>query len=154
MSEVHLIEFNGWGVFKKYFLEKTFFTWFIINAFTTIILFAFITLGLLFEWPIRKVFTITSSKDPSQKQKKATLSQHKEPSRIHGITLKGSSKSLVLIGEGSLKMKIVIANSVGVDTNGYHMVHVPSRWSLGVKNHTNCSYYPMGISLHILAFKT
>jgi len=39
-------------------------------------------------------------------------------------------------------MKIVIANSVGVDTNGYHMVHVPSRWSLGVKNHTNCSYYP------------
>ena len=39
-------------------------------------------------------------------------------------------------------MKIVIANSVGVDTNGYHMVHVPSRWSLGVKNHTNCNYYP------------
>ncbi len=39
-------------------------------------------------------------------------------------------------------MNIVIANSVGVDTNGYHMVHVPSRWSLGVKNHTNCSYYP------------
>ena len=31
-------------------------------------------------------------------------------------------------------MKIVIANSVGVDSNGYHMVHVPSRWSLGVKN--------------------
>ena len=39
-------------------------------------------------------------------------------------------------------MKIVIANSVGVDPNGYHMVHVPSRWSLGVKNFTNCSYYP------------
>ena len=47
-----------------------------------------------------------------------------------------------MTGEGSLIMKIVIANSVGVDTNGYHMVHVPSRWSLGVKNHTNCSYYP------------
>ena len=39
-------------------------------------------------------------------------------------------------------MKIVIANSVGIDSNGYHMVHVPSRWSLGVKNFTNCSYYP------------
>ena len=39
-------------------------------------------------------------------------------------------------------MKIVIANSVGVDRRGYHMVHVPSRWSLGVKNFTNCSYYP------------
>lgn len=39
-------------------------------------------------------------------------------------------------------MKIVVANSVGVDQDGYHMVHVPSRWSLGVKNFTNCSYYP------------
>jgi len=39
-------------------------------------------------------------------------------------------------------MKIVVANSVGIDSNGYHMVHVPSRWSLGVKNFTNCGYYP------------
>lgn len=39
-------------------------------------------------------------------------------------------------------MKIVVANSVGVDQDGFHMVHVPSRWSLGVKNFTNCSYYP------------
>ncbi|PIQ96678.1 MAG: radical SAM protein [Nitrospinae bacterium CG11_big_fil_rev_8_21_14_0_20_56_8] len=39
-------------------------------------------------------------------------------------------------------MKIVVANSVGVDRNGYHMVHVPSRWSLGVRNFTNCGYYP------------
>jgi radical SAM superfamily enzyme YgiQ (UPF0313 family) len=39
-------------------------------------------------------------------------------------------------------MKIVVANSVGIDANGYHMVHVPSRWSLGVKNFTNCGYYP------------
>ncbi len=39
-------------------------------------------------------------------------------------------------------MNIVVANSVGVDQNGYHLVHVPSRWSLGVKNHTNCGYYP------------
>ena len=80
------IELNGWRILKKFFLEKTSFTWVIMNAFTTIVLFAFITLGLLFEWPIRKIFTITSSKDPSQKQKKACLSQHTEPSRIHGIT--------------------------------------------------------------------
>ncbi|MFQ5716198.1 MAG: B12-binding domain-containing radical SAM protein [Nitrospinales bacterium] len=39
-------------------------------------------------------------------------------------------------------MKIVVANSVGIDAEGYRMVHVPSRWSLGVKNFTNCGYYP------------
>ncbi len=39
-------------------------------------------------------------------------------------------------------MNILIANSVGIDRDGYHMVHVPSRWSLGVKNFTNCGYYP------------
>jgi anaerobic magnesium-protoporphyrin IX monomethyl ester cyclase len=39
-------------------------------------------------------------------------------------------------------MNILVANSVGVDQDGYHMVHVPSRWSLGVKNFTNCGYYP------------
>jgi anaerobic magnesium-protoporphyrin IX monomethyl ester cyclase len=37
---------------------------------------------------------------------------------------------------------IIVANSVGIDRDGYHMVHVPSRWSLGVKNFTNCGYYP------------
>ena len=39
-------------------------------------------------------------------------------------------------------MNIIVANSVGIDQDGYHMVHVPSRWSLGVKNFTNCGYYP------------
>jgi radical SAM superfamily enzyme YgiQ (UPF0313 family) len=39
-------------------------------------------------------------------------------------------------------MNIVVANSVGVDSNGFRIVHVPSRWSLGVKNFTNCGYYP------------
>jgi anaerobic magnesium-protoporphyrin IX monomethyl ester cyclase len=39
-------------------------------------------------------------------------------------------------------MDVLVANSVGVDCDGYHMVHVPSRWSLGVKNFTNCGYYP------------
>jgi len=79
------IEFNGWGVFKKYFLEKTSFTWFFINAFTTIILFVFITLGFLLEWPIRKIFTAISSKNLSQKRKKAGIPQRTESSRIHGI---------------------------------------------------------------------
>ena len=79
------IEFNGWGVFKKFFLEKTSFTWFFINAFTTIILFVFITLGFLLEWPIRKIFTAISSKNLSQKRKKAGIPQRTESSRIHGI---------------------------------------------------------------------
>lgn len=39
-------------------------------------------------------------------------------------------------------MNILVGNSVGIDRDGYHMVHVPSRWSLGVKNFTNCGYYP------------
>ena len=39
-------------------------------------------------------------------------------------------------------MDILIGNSVGVDREGFHMVHVPSRWSLGIKNFTNCGYYP------------
>ncbi|HPG31695.1 MAG TPA: radical SAM protein, partial [bacterium] len=43
-------------------------------------------------------------------------------------------------------MNIIIANSVGVDKNGYHIVHSPSRWSLGVKNYTDCIYYPWELS--------
>ena len=49
-------EFDGWGVLRKYLLEKTSFIWLIINGLTTIILFIFITLGLLCEWTIRKMF--------------------------------------------------------------------------------------------------
>ena len=81
------VEFNGWGILKKYFLEKTSLTWFILNAFTTIILFAFITLGLLFEWIFRKVFAIISQKKtPSPIQKAVILPQHTEPSSIHSLT--------------------------------------------------------------------
>ena len=87
------IEFNGWGILKKYFLEKTSFTWFIINAFTTITLFVFITLGLLFEWIFRKVFAITSQKKtPSLRQKAVILPQHTEPSNIHSLTAKVHQK--------------------------------------------------------------
>lgn len=39
-------------------------------------------------------------------------------------------------------MKVVLANAVGKDSDGYYIVHSPSRWSLGVKNYTNCHYYP------------
>lgn len=39
-------------------------------------------------------------------------------------------------------MKILVLNSVGIDERGFRIVHSPSRWSLGVKNYTNCVYYP------------
>ena len=86
------IEFNGWGILKKYFLEKTSFTWFIINAFTTIALFAFITLGLLFEWTVRKVFAITSPRTLSPRQEKVVLPQDTKPSSIHSLTTKAHQK--------------------------------------------------------------
>ena len=80
-------ELNGWRILKKYFLEKTSFTWFIINAFTTVILFAFITLGFLLEWTIRKTLKIIpSSTNHSTKQKTVTRLQQKESSTVHNIT--------------------------------------------------------------------
>ena len=56
------VRFNGWGVLKKYALEKTSFAWVLINGFTTVMLFLFITLGLLCEWIVRKLFAITPIK--------------------------------------------------------------------------------------------
>ena len=50
------VEFNGWGILKKYFLEKSSFAWLVINGITTLVLFTFITLGLLCEWSLRKIF--------------------------------------------------------------------------------------------------
>ena len=87
------VEFNGWGILKKYFLEKTSLTWFILNAFTTIILFAFITLGLLCEWTIRKVFIINpAKKNLATEQQKITLPQRAERPSIHGLTPKAHQK--------------------------------------------------------------
>ena len=87
------VEFNGWGILKKYFLEKTSLTWFILNAFTTIILFAFITLGLLCEWTIRKVFIINpAKKNLATEQQNITLPQHAERSSIHGLTHEAHQK--------------------------------------------------------------
>jgi len=80
-------ELNGWRILKKYFLEKTSFTWFIINAITTIILFALITFGLLLEWTLRKVLkVIPHKKNHPNKQEKVIPSQHEEPSTAHNIT--------------------------------------------------------------------
>jgi ADP-heptose:LPS heptosyltransferase len=79
------IEFNGWGALKKYFLEKTSFTWFIINVLTTVTLFVFITLGLLFEWAVRKVFSITCLKGHSLTKKKVALTQYTEPQNMHSL---------------------------------------------------------------------
>ena len=40
-------------------------------------------------------------------------------------------------------MKVVIANSVGIDKEGNYIIHSPSRWSVGVKD-KSCwfAYYP------------
>jgi len=38
-------------------------------------------------------------------------------------------------------MKIIIANSVGIDSKGYRMIHYPSRWTTGVKR-AYFSWYP------------
>ncbi len=40
-------------------------------------------------------------------------------------------------------MKIVLANSIGKDKNGYHIIYSPSRWSEGVRSLSNWfAYYP------------
>ena len=73
------IRFNGWGVLKKYALEKTSFAWVLINGFTTVILFLFITLGLLCEWIIRKIFAINPIKSNyTARPQGTTLTQHVE----------------------------------------------------------------------------
>jgi len=41
------------------------------------------------------------------------------------------------------KYKIVVANSVGRDSDGYYLVHSPSRWSVGWKGYREVfTYYP------------
>lgn len=40
-------------------------------------------------------------------------------------------------------MKIVIANSIGIDKDGYYIIHSPSRWSEGLRNKYQWfAYYP------------
>lgn len=40
-------------------------------------------------------------------------------------------------------MKVVIVNSIGVDSKGYYIIHSPSRWSEGVRSKDNWfTYYP------------
>lgn len=40
-------------------------------------------------------------------------------------------------------MKVVLANSIGVDSRGYYIIHSPSRWSEGIRNKGNWfAYYP------------
>jgi hypothetical protein len=73
------VQFNGWGVLKKYALEKTSFAWILINGLTTVILFSFITLGLLCEWIIRKIFAINPVKSKyTARSQGATLAQYVE----------------------------------------------------------------------------
>ena len=50
-------------------------------------LFAFITLGLLLEWAVRKVFALTSLKNiHSLRKQKVPLPKHTEPKSIHSLT--------------------------------------------------------------------
>jgi hypothetical protein len=73
------VQFNGWGVLKKYVLEKTSFAWVLINGFTTVILFLFITFGLLCEWIIRKLFAINPIKSKyTSRSQGANLVQYVE----------------------------------------------------------------------------
>lgn len=39
-------------------------------------------------------------------------------------------------------MKIVVANSVGIDENGFAMIHSPSRWTNSSLDHKVFTYYP------------
>lgn len=38
--------------------------------------------------------------------------------------------------------RVVIANSIGVDSRGNYIIHSPSRWSSGVRKENHFSYYP------------
>ncbi len=66
-------DFDGWGVLKKYILEKTSFIWIILNGLATVVLFSFITLGLLCEWAICKLFTSDAVKSPRLNHNKWSL---------------------------------------------------------------------------------
>ena len=77
------VEFNGWGVLKKYFFEKTSFAWLFLNGITTVVLFTFITLGLLCEWTIRKMFASNAmEKSPTAERKPIVLAKNGEHATI------------------------------------------------------------------------
>ena len=39
-------------------------------------------------------------------------------------------------------MKVAVCNSVGIDADGYAMIHSPSRWTNSTKDHNIFTYYP------------
>ncbi len=39
-------------------------------------------------------------------------------------------------------MKVAVCNSVGIDENGFAMIHSPSRWTNSTKDHNVFTYYP------------
>ena len=82
-------ELDGWGVLKKYFLEKTSFIWLLLNGLATVVLFTFITLGLLAEWVIRKLFAPQHKKkqSPGRDAKMAPVPQQAEcSSNLEGVS--------------------------------------------------------------------
>jgi hypothetical protein len=60
------VELNGKSILKKSILEKTTFIWVVLNFLATGVLFAAITLGLVGEWCLRKLFS--SQKTPAKIQ--------------------------------------------------------------------------------------
>ena len=39
-------------------------------------------------------------------------------------------------------MRVAVCNSVGIDDNGYAMIHSPSRWTNSTLDHNVFTYYP------------
>ena len=39
-------------------------------------------------------------------------------------------------------MKVAVCNSVGIDAEGYAMIHSPSRWTNSTRDHSIFTYYP------------
>ena len=106
------VEFNGWDVLKKYFLEKTSFAWLLINGFITLALFTFITLGLLCEWSLRKIQLPVTTMEKDSADGRATTGNPSTKPRAHKNFLKafrlGFIKKFSLTLRGSLAMKIVM----------------------------------------------
>ncbi|KMP12200.1 hypothetical protein UZ36_01740 [Candidatus Nitromaritima sp. SCGC AAA799-C22] len=76
------VELDGWSILKKYFLEKTSFVWILLNGLATVVLFICITLGMLCEWIVRKLFTTQPVEEcrPENRVPQMVFPQHAERS--------------------------------------------------------------------------
>ena len=88
------VEFKGLDILKKLFLEKSSIAWLILNGFITVILFLFITIGLLGEWTIRRILGRNIIEESSTvKEQPSVLSQNVENKNIpHGLPSRAHQK--------------------------------------------------------------